>query len=121
MTTRRKRSTEGVEIHVYLHDSASVTPALATLLTHIVALSDQVTSMDATTQAKLDALAAAVAKLTTIEQSVETLLNGLSAQIAELKKGVTDPAVIAAIDAASAIVADNNAKFVAAVTANTPT
>ncbi len=77
-------------------------------------------NMDATTQAKLDALAAATAKNTTIEQSVETLLTGLSAQIAELKKGVTDPAVLAAIDAAAELVAANNAKFAAAVVANTP-
>ena len=108
-----------MDIHVYLHDaidSASVTQKIDRLLT----LVEQVITMDAATQAKLDALSVETTKQTTIEQSVETLLNGLSAQIAELKKGQTDPAVLAALDAATAIVASNNAKFAAAVQANTP-
>ncbi len=77
-------------------------------------------AIDANAQKSLDALNVAVAAETTVEQSVNTLLTGLSAQIAALKNGVTDPAVLAAIDAASAIVTTNNAKFQADVVANTP-
>lgn len=106
-----------MDIHHYFHgiDSARVTQMLDEVLTRL----GRVASMNAETQAKLDALSAEVAKQTTIEQSVATLLNGLSAQIAALKNGVTDPAVIKALDDATAIVAANNAKFVADVTANT--
>jgi hypothetical protein len=111
-----------VDIHVYLHDieAAGVTQRLDQILTRLGVLTTQVTHMDAAAQAKLDALNAEVAKQTTVESSVETLLTGLSAQIAELKKGVTDPAVLAALDAATALVAANNAKAAAAVVANTP-
>jgi len=97
-----------------------VTQRLDQILTRLGVLTTQVTHMDAAAQAKLDALNAEVAKQTTVESSVETLLTGLSAQIAELKKGVTDPAVLAALDAATALVAANNAKAAAAVVANTP-
>lgn len=76
--------------------------------------------MDATTQTSIDQLNAAVAAQTTVEASVETLLTGMAAQIAALKTGQTDPAVLAAIDSASAIVGANNAKASAAVAANTP-
>lgn len=77
-------------------------------------------AVDAKTQADLDALNAAVAEQTTVESSVETLLNGLSAQIAALKTGQTDPAVLAVLEQAAAIVSGNNAKAKAAVVANTP-
>lgn len=97
-----------------------MTQRLDQILTRLGVLTTQVTHMDAAAQAKLDALNAEVAKQTTVESSVETLLTGLSAQIAELKKGVTDPAVLAALDAATALVAANNAKAAAAVVANTP-
>jgi hypothetical protein len=111
-----------MEIHVYLHDSdasGATLLKLDSILAQLSALAAQVTTMDAATQAKLDALNAAVAQETTIEGSIETLLNGLSAQIAALKTGVTDPAVLAAIDSATAIVSTNNAKFAAAAAANT--
>jgi hypothetical protein len=99
----------------------SVIPAqLDALQTHVVTLTKKVMQMDAATQAKLDALSAAVAANTSVEQSVKTLLEGLAAQIAELKKGVTDPAILDAIDAAAALVTANTAKFAADVTANTP-
>jgi hypothetical protein len=84
-------------------------------------LSQQVTTMDAATQAALDALSAEVARETTIEASVKTLLEGLAAQIEALKNTQTDPAVIAAIQAAADLVKANNDKFAADVTANTPT
>ena len=111
-----------MDVHLYLHDvdSVSVTQKLDQILTQMSALVARVNTMDAATQAGLDKLNTAIGKQTTIETSIETLLNGLSAQIAELKKGQTDPAVIAALDAASAIVTANNDKAIAAVLANTP-
>lgn len=75
--------------------------------------------IDATTQQKLDDLNTAVTAETTVEGSVETLLSGLSAQIAALKTGQTDPAILAAIDSATALVNQNTVKFQAAVAANT--
>lgn len=101
-------------------DLPGVNGKLDQIITLLQAQVAEVTKMDAKTQASLDALNAAVAEQTTIETSVETLLTGLSAQIAALKVNQTDPAVLAAIDAAAAIVAADNAKTVAAVTANTP-
>ena len=79
--------------------------------------------MDAATQASIDKLNASVATQTTVEKSVETLLNGLAAQIAALKNslpGGTDPAVVTALDAATAIITANNTAAQAAVVANTP-
>ena len=76
--------------------------------------------MDAQTQASIDKLNAETARQTTIEASVETLLTGLVKLINDLKVGQTDPAVIAAIDAAAAIVKSDNDKL-EAVVANTPT
>ncbi len=77
-------------------------------------------TMNAATQAALTNLNAKVAEETTVKQSVVTLLQGLSAQIAALKENQTDPAIIAMIDAASAIVAANTAETAASVLANTP-
>lgn len=73
------------------------------------------------TQALAD-LNAATTQQTTIEKSIETLLNGLSAVILGLKQqpGNDDPAVAAAIDAAAAIVKHNNDAITAAIVANTP-
>lgn len=76
--------------------------------------------MDAQTRAALDNLNLEVAREATVDASVITLLNGLSAQIAALKAGQTDPAVIAAIDAATAIVKADTDKRAAAVVATTP-
>jgi hypothetical protein len=76
--------------------------------------------MDAVLQASIDKLNAETARQTTIESSVETLLTGLVKLINDLKVGQTDPAVIAAIDAAAAIVKSDNDKL-EAVVANTPT
>ena len=108
------------EFHVYLHvEPASVTQPLDPILTQLRALVAQVTSMDTATQQKLDALSLAVAKGTSIEQSVKTLLEGLSAQIAALKTGVSDPAVLAALDQATSLLEANTARFAADVAANT--
>lgn len=67
--------------------------------------------------AKIDDLKAAVAAETTVDQSVITLLNGLTAQIAALKgTTVTDADLQSVIDSVNA----NAAALSAAVTANTP-
>lgn len=76
--------------------------------------------LDPQTQAALDALAAAVSEETTVAGSVNTLLDGQAAQIEQLKNGVTDPAVLAAISAAVEIVKANNASMAAHVVSNTP-
>ena len=89
-------------------------------LNKIIFLLEEMLKMDANLQASIDSLNAEVARQTTIETSVESLLTGLVALINQLKTGVTDPAVIAAIDAAAAIVKADNDKL-AAVVANTPT
>lgn len=86
----------------------------------IVNLLKEMIKMDAQTQASIDKLNAETARQTTIEASVETLLTGLVKLINDLKVGQTDPAVIAAIDAAAAIVKSDNDKL-EAVVANTPT
>lgn len=101
-------------------DLLTAIEALSVQLTRLEGKVDRLMALDATTQTSLDNLNAAVAQQTTVESSVETLLTGLSAQIATLKTGQTDPAVIAAIDAAAGIVSANNAKAQAAVVANTP-
>ena len=69
---------------------------------------------------KIDALTTEVEQMKTVEQSAVTLLNGLSAIIADLKNGVTDPAVLAKIDAANAALDAAKNDLAAAVTANTP-
>jgi hypothetical protein len=71
-------------------------------------------------QAKIDALTAEVATDTTVEQSAETLLTGLSALIAGLKTGVTDPAQLAAIDALTATLTTNRTGLAASIVSNTP-
>jgi hypothetical protein len=76
--------------------------------------------MDAQTQTSLDKLSGEVNRETDIETSVKTLLEGLAAQVASLKLGQTDPAVIALIDKATEIVRSNNDKLAADVVANTP-
>jgi ABC-type iron transport system FetAB ATPase subunit len=90
------------------------------LLAAVTSLIQEIRHMNAYTQAALDKLNQAVADETTVEQSVETLLTGLAAQIADLKNNQTDPAVLQAIDDAAALVTANNDKFKAAVLANTP-
>ncbi len=76
--------------------------------------------MDAATQKSIDNLNAQVAAETKADAAVVALLEGLAAQIKTLGSGVTDPAVLAAIDAAAAIVKTNADASAAAVVANTP-
>lgn len=87
-------------------------------------------------QADNDALVAAVSRATTIEQSVEALLNGQSAQIAGLRQQVKDlqdqvaagatidstalQPILDSIDAQLAASSSVSDKLAAAVTANTP-
>lgn len=71
-------------------------------------------------QAEIVTLQANVAADTSAETSAITLLNGLSAMIAALKAGVTDPTQLAAIDTLSKTVSSNAAALAAAVVANTP-
>jgi hypothetical protein len=104
-----------LDVYVHLVDSGSADRKLD----RILALLEKQIMIDATTQKSLDDLNAAVAAETQVETSVETLLTGLSDQIAALKTGVTDPAVLAAIDSATAIVTADTARAAAAVAANT--
>ncbi len=84
-------------------------------------------------QTKLTELTAKVAEQTTIERSVETLLNGLSAQNADLRAqiaaliaggGSIDPSalqpILDALNATEAALVSNTDKLKAAVIANTP-
>jgi hypothetical protein len=84
------------------------------------ALAAQVGTMNADIQAKLDALAARVAAENTVIGSAETLLQGLSAQIAALKSTTTDPAVLAAIDNVTSGIDAKTAELAASIRANTP-
>ncbi len=117
-------SRQGGDVHYHYHMDMAVLSGIASdiklLLTKLDSLRSTIMALDAKAQASLDNLNAKVAEQTTIEQSVETLLNGLSAEIANLKTTTTDPAVAAALDAAAALVTANNDKFKAAVVANTP-
>jgi hypothetical protein len=107
-----------MDFHIYVHFDQSDSK-LDKILFQIGVLSLRMAHMDAATQAALTNLGDAVAEQTTIETSVETLLNGLSAQILDLKNQQTDPAVVAALQSAADLVNSNNAKFKAAVVANT--
>lgn len=98
-----------LNIHIHIHH-----PDLDTLIKRI-------DKMDAATQAALVRLQDAVAAETTVENSVIALLNGLSAQILDLKNQTSDPAVAAALQAAADLVTANTTKLSDAVTANTPT
>ncbi|HEX3058060.1 MAG TPA: hypothetical protein VHP62_01790 [Usitatibacter sp.] len=69
---------------------------------------------------KIDALTDEVTQMKTVEQSAVTLLNGLTAIIADLKNGVTDPAVLAKIDAAVAALDAAKNDLAAGISANTP-
>lgn len=112
---------ESIDHHHFFHCHHDAGDgAIVRRLDLLLARLESLIIMDAQTQHSLDSLTAAVAEQTTVEASVETLLVGLTTQIAQLKVGVTDPAVLAAIDSAAAIVAADNAKTVAAVLANTP-
>jgi hypothetical protein len=65
-------------------------------------------------------LTASVAAETTVNASVVTLLQTLSAEVAALKANVTDPATIAQIDALAATIDQQTKALADAVAANTP-
>jgi hypothetical protein len=67
----------------------------------------------------LSALTAEVARNTTVEQSVVTLVNNLAAQIAAIPPS-TDPVTQAALDALNATLTQNDDAIASAVAANTP-
>lgn len=69
---------------------------------------------------KLDAAEAAAKADADAENAVMTLLTTLSAQIATLKNGVTDPAALARIQALADTTNQRAAALAAAVVANTP-
>jgi secreted Zn-dependent insulinase-like peptidase len=93
---------------------------LDALLKQLGVIQTQEITMDAATQKSIDALNTTVEALPDVETSIETLLKGQAELIAQLKTGQTDPAVLAAIDAATAIVSADIARAKAAVIANTP-
>jgi len=118
---------EPIIVHVYHHFSPGLADVANTKLdqilsrlTAIQATQRQELVMDAATQASIDNLLAKVTESSSTEDSIETLLTGLSAAIADLKKNQTDPAVGAALDAAAALVSGVTARAQAAVVANTP-
>lgn len=113
-------------LHVYLHDEPG--GAIQTQLDQILArqrlhgemlahLLGVLSTMDAKTRASLDALNAAVAQESAVEDSVIVLLQGMASAINDLKTG--DPAVDAAIDAATAIIGTNAARAAQAVVTGT--
>lgn len=97
----------------------ALTAAIQQLLTQGVTM-----ALDPTVQAEFAKLTADVAAQTSVIQSANTLLNGLTAQIAALKQTAASagaPAeVIAAIGALETSVQSNSTTLAAAVTANTP-
>lgn len=81
--------------------------------------------MDQSVQAEFTKLAGLVSSEATVVAAVQTLLNGLSAQIAALKQAATATAgtpaeVIAAISNLESAVQANSTALSQAVTANTP-
>jgi predicted transcriptional regulator len=126
-----------IEIHHYLHWAADdrVIALLTQVLTRVDAIASgerqismNIADLKAKLQAEADALTAAVSRATTIEQSVETLLNGQAAQLAALRQQLADAAkaadipaetFLAAIDATIAASQAVSDKLAAAVVANT--
>lgn len=85
-------------------------------------LHTQVIQMNADFQAKNDALEAHIATLQTAIVNAVTLMQGLAAQLAAAKtpSTTTDPAVLTAMDTATAAVDAKTQELNAAVVANTP-
>lgn len=90
------------------------------LLTTVLLQEGTLMAAAADLQTRIDALTTNVAADTSAVSSAITLLQGLSAEIAALKTGVTDPTQLAAIDALSSTVSAQAAALAAAVVANTP-
>lgn len=99
-----------IEHHHYFHADAGVATALADIRRDLKSLLEKGNTMSV----QLDALTAEVARNTAVDESAITLLNGLAAQIIELK---TDPVALQAL--ADSLQGSSNA-LAAAVIANTP-
>ncbi len=124
------------DIHVHVHGldlSGGVTDQLGELLTHVRALRVQGVRTMANLsdlKAKADSILADVESETQVVTSVETLLTGQTAQLAELKAALdaaianNDPAGLQAVSDALDVIATTNATnkaaTIAAVLANTP-
>jgi hypothetical protein len=106
-----------MRIDVYVHASDDPVTALLTKVTEALQKMEQ--TMSALTD-KIDALTDEVTQMKTVEQSAVTLLNGLTAIIADLKNGVSDPVVLAKIDAAISAISAAKNDLAAAVVADTP-
>ena len=107
-----------MRIDVYIH-ADDHDPVTTTLGKVVAALQKVEHHMSALTD-KIDELADKVAQNTTAEQSAITLLNGLSAIIADLKNGLTDQAALDKIAALETAVDAAKSDLAAAVVANTP-
>lgn len=117
-----------LDVHVHLDNLESVTQVLNDL-TH--AIRSEIMPSIKDIQDKVAAVQASVAAEQTVDQSVVTLLQGLSATVASLKQQLadaiaagSDPAAIQAVldnlNAAQSSIDQNTADLSAAVTANTP-
>jgi DNA repair ATPase RecN len=114
-------------LHVYIDDTPDgVNQALKKILTHLGAIMASVADI----KTSVDALSVKVTAEESVIDSVVTLLNGLSAMIADLKSqlaaaiAANDPAAIQAVaDSLSALstkVDADKQKLADAATANTP-
>jgi hypothetical protein len=107
-----------MRIDVYVH---ATDDPVTSLLTKVMAALQKMEQMMSDLTDKVDKLTSDVADLPTIAQSVEALVDGLNAIIADLKNSTVDPAVLAKIDAANAAIETAKAQLVAAVQRGTPT
>lgn len=106
-----------IDVHFHTDDHED---KLTSMLSHVVALLQRTVTLMTDLTDKVDTLVTEVADLPTIAQSVETLINGLNAIIADLKNGTTDPVLLAKIDDANAKIDAAKAQLVAAVQNGTP-
>jgi hypothetical protein len=96
------------------------TDRILRLLEVVGAAVDQEGTLLMTVQDDVQAAVAAVAANTSVVGSVKTLLDQLTALITGLKGQVTDPASVAALEAAISALQANNQALTDAVVANTP-
>jgi ferritin-like metal-binding protein YciE len=89
------------------------------LFLYMRGLRAEVQTMKAETAAKIAELAEEVTENRSLVGSIKDTLAGLAKQIEDLKNGVEDPAIHAALTDAADIVRTNNDEIAAAITANT--
>jgi uncharacterized protein YoxC len=106
-----------IDVNIHTSDHEDKT---ASMLSHVIALLQRIAHLMSDLNVKVDTLVSEVADLPTIAQSVETLVDGLNAIIADLRNSTTDPAVLAKIDQANTTIDAAKARFVAAVQRGTP-